>query len=93
MRIRVRNDNRNLFSTDFLAVVPDAQQLLLKTKIDTINRFIKIIGRLEKVYKLPDSSLHIFYDLEGPMIAFNKNGALFLNLRHYEEWREYTSQQ
>ena len=89
MRKNVRNDNRNLFLIESLAVEPNEQQLLLETKRDTIIRFISIIQRLQKVYKLPDSSLHIFY-LEGSTIAFNKNGALFLNLRYYEAWREYT---
>ncbi|CAG7850452.1 SubName: Full=Uncharacterized protein {ECO:0000313/EMBL:CCA72144.1} [Serendipita indica DSM 11827] len=69
-------------------VVPNAQQLLLQTKLDVINRFISIIQPLKKVYKLPDSSLHIFYNLEGPTIAFNAGGALFLNLRYYEGWHD-----
>lgn len=24
-----------------------------------------------------------FYDLEGPLMAFNRNGSIFLNLRFY----------
>ncbi|KAG8767052.1 hypothetical protein FRC20_008308, partial [Serendipita sp. 405] len=62
--------------------------LLLQTKLDSIRRFITIIRPLKKVYKLPDASLHIFYDLSGPVIAFNAGGALFLNLRYYEGWHD-----
>ena len=69
--------------------VPNAQELLLQTKLDSVNRFIGIVLPLKRVFKLPDASLHIFYDLAGPLIAFNSNGALFLNLRYYEGWRAY----
>lgn len=33
------------------------------------------------------TALHIFYDLEGGLIAFNRNGSLFLNYRFFEAWR------
>lgn len=69
--------------------MPNPQELLLQTKLDSINRFLSIVRPLRRVYKLPDASLHIFYDLAGPLIAFNRNGALFLNLRYYEGWRQY----
>jgi hypothetical protein len=79
-----------VFGADLgLTDVPNPQELLLQTKLDSINRFLGIIRPLKRVYKLPDASLHIFYDLAGPLIAFNSNGALFLNLRYYEGWRQY----
>ncbi|KAG8814735.1 hypothetical protein FRC18_001848, partial [Serendipita sp. 400] len=68
--------------------IPNPRELLLQTKLDSIRRFITIIRPLKKVYKLPDASLHIFYDLSGPVIAFNAGGALFLNLRYYEGWHD-----
>ncbi|KAG8800465.1 hypothetical protein FRC16_002827, partial [Serendipita sp. 398] len=68
--------------------VQDPEGLLLKTKSKTIDRFISILRPLKKVYKLPDESLHIFYDLEGSTIAFNSDGALFLNLRYFESWHD-----
>ncbi|KAG8813685.1 hypothetical protein FRC17_001463 [Serendipita sp. 399] len=71
-----------------LVEIPNARELLLQTKLDSILRFLSIIRPLKRVYKLPDSSLHIFYDLSGPVIAFNANGALFLNLRYYEGWHD-----
>lgn len=74
-----------IYSTD----VPNAQELLLRTKVDSIQRFISIIRPLKRVYKLPDATLHIFYNLTGPVIAFNAGGALFLNLRYFEGWRTF----
>lgn len=51
---------------------------------------------LARVYNLNLANLHIFYDTKGVLIAFNRNGSIFLNLRYYEEWRKcnlYLSQQ
>jgi hypothetical protein len=44
---------------------------------------------LAHLYQLPLTSLHIFFDLEGGLIAFNRNGSVFLNLRYYECWRKF----
>ncbi len=60
----------------------------MRSKRDSIARFIHIMRSLANVFRLPLSSLHIFYDLEGGLIAFNRDGSIFLNLRYYEQWRE-----
>lgn len=31
-------------------------------------------------------ALHIFYDKSGPLIAFNRSGSLFFNLRFHLAW-------
>jgi len=59
----------------------------MRSKRDSIARFIHIMQSLANVFRLPLSSLHIFYDLEGGLIAFNRDGSIFLNLRYYEQWR------
>jgi hypothetical protein len=61
---------------------------IMTTKHDILARFIHIIKPLGEVYKLPLTSLHIFYDVGGEMIAFNRNASIFLNLRYYEAWRK-----
>jgi hypothetical protein len=33
------------------------------------------------------TAVRIFYDLSGGLIAFNRNGTLFLNYRFFEAWR------
>jgi hypothetical protein len=55
---------------------------------DSLARFIHILVSLTEVFDLPITSLHVFYDLEGGLIAFNRNGSIFLNLRYYKEWRK-----
>ena len=61
--------------------VPDPQELAA-TKQPVLTRFANfIVNPLKEVYKLPPSSLHIFYDQKGDLIAFNRNGGLFLNMR------------
>jgi hypothetical protein len=62
-------------------------QSIITTKHDVIARFIHVIKPLGDIYKLPSTSLHIFYDQGGDMIAFNRNASIFLNLRYYEAWR------
>lgn len=41
----------------------------------------RVINPLCDVFKLPASSMHVFYDQKGDLIAFNRNGSIFLNLR------------
>ncbi|TFK44587.1 hypothetical protein BDQ12DRAFT_730629 [Crucibulum laeve] len=67
--------------------VPDAQTFI-QTKSGPLSRFIDVATKLARVYELPLTSLHIFYDLEGGLIAFNRNGSVFLNLRYYEAWHD-----
>jgi len=55
---------------------------------DVLARFIHVVKPLGEVYKLPPTSLHIFYDTGGEMIAFNRNASIFLNLRYYEAWHD-----
>jgi hypothetical protein len=59
----------------------------MSTKHDVIARFIHVLKPLAEIYKIPLASLHVFYDQGGEMIAFNRNGSIFLNLRYYEAWR------
>jgi hypothetical protein len=70
--------------------VPSSQrQDFMRIKLDSIARFIDIMTPLAKIYQLPLTSLHIFYDLKDGIIAFNRNGSLFLSLRYFEAWRKY----
>jgi len=61
---------------------------VLASKRDSIARFIHIVKPLAEVYELPLTSLHIFYDTSGGVIAFNRNASLFLNLRFFEAWHD-----
>jgi hypothetical protein len=53
-----------------------------------IERFGVVLRPLIKLYKVPSTSVHIFYDMSGPLIAFNRNGSLFLNARYYIAWHD-----
>ena len=54
-----------------------------------IERFgVSILRPLIQLYKIPFTSVHIFYDWAGPLIAFNRNGSLFLNARYYIGWHD-----
>ena len=62
----------------------------MKTKRDSIARFIYVVRPIVRdVFQLPPTSVHIFYDLAGSTIAFNRNASIFLNLRYFEAWRTY----
>ncbi|GAA99452.1 hypothetical protein E5Q_06151 [Mixia osmundae IAM 14324] len=50
-----------------------------------INMIVKPIGR---VFSVDPRSLHVFYDLGGPLIAFNRGGSIYLNLRFYLSWHD-----
>lgn len=54
-----------------------------------IERFANVLAPLrDQVFNIGDS-VSIFYDLTGPLIAFNRNGSIFMNLRPFEEWRTF----
>jgi hypothetical protein len=62
--------------------VPNPQQVAAM-KQTTVSRFATaIVNPLAAIYKLRQSSINIFYDQRGGLIAFNRNGSLFLNLRY-----------
>ncbi|KAF9644423.1 hypothetical protein BDM02DRAFT_3272450 [Thelephora ganbajun] len=67
--------------------VPNPAELF-KVKKDAIARFIHVIMPIRDLYQLPPTSVHIFYDLAGGTIAFNRNASIFLNLRYYEAWHD-----
>jgi len=67
--------------------VPNPAELL-KTKKDSIARFIHVVIPIRDIFQLPPTSVHIFYDLAGSTIAFNRNASIFLNLRYFEAWHD-----
>ena len=67
--------------------VPDPDTFIGRMR-DSLARFIYVVTPLAEIYSLPMTSLHIFYDMAGGLIAFNRNGSIFLNLRYFEAWRE-----
>ncbi|KAH9901111.1 hypothetical protein C8Q73DRAFT_742765 [Cubamyces lactineus] len=67
--------------------VPDIKGLM-QAKKESLARFIHVIRKLQDVYTLPPTSLHIFYDRVGELIAFNRNASLFMNLRYFEQWHD-----
>jgi len=62
-------------------------ELVLVQFADAIVRFVNLVIKpIGDIFDLDPNSLHVFYDLEGPIIAFNRNGSLFFNLRFYLAW-------
>ncbi|KAH9485292.1 hypothetical protein JR316_0002200 [Psilocybe cubensis] len=69
--------------------IPNHQAgMFMEEKRHSLARFVYIMKPLATIYDLPLTKLHIFYDLEGGIIAFNRNGSIFLNLRYFEEWHD-----
>ncbi|TFK25484.1 hypothetical protein FA15DRAFT_703591 [Coprinopsis marcescibilis] len=60
----------------------------LQENRNAIARFIHILLPLSKLYGLPEASLHIFYDMHGGLIAFNRNASLFMNFRYFQAWHD-----
>ena len=71
----------------FVVDVPDAGAFVTNMH-DILVRFVKVITPVVEVYGLSLELLHIFYDVTGGPIAFNRDGSIFLNLRYFEAWRE-----
>ena len=71
----------------FCVDVPDAGAFVTNMH-DILVRFVDVITPVVEVYGLSFALLHIFYDVAGGPIAFNRDGGIFLNLRYFEAWRE-----
>ena len=63
------------------------RESLVQRKHDVLARFLHVLLPLVSVYKIPQTSLHVFADKEGQLVAFNRGGSLFVNLRYFEAWR------
>ncbi len=74
---------------NFLNVDLPERESLIQHKRDVIARFLHVLLPLVSIYKIPQTSLHIFADKEGQLVAFNRGGSLFVNLRYYEAWRMF----
>lgn len=56
---------------------------------EAMSRFvIRVVMPVAQVFELDPRALHIFWDEAGPLVAFNRNGGLYLNLRYYEAWHD-----
>jgi hypothetical protein len=56
---------------------------VLELHKQAMTQFNSILKELATVFDLKLSTIQIFYDTEGPTIAFNTSGSLFMNLRYY----------
>ncbi|KDE08540.1 hypothetical protein MVLG_01317 [Microbotryum lychnidis-dioicae p1A1 Lamole] len=66
----------------------------VRDHVHSIDRFIRLIVLpVSEVLTLDYRALHIFFDSTGPLIAFNRNGSIYLNLRYYEAWYDSQVQQ
>ncbi|GBB83155.1 hypothetical protein RclHR1_00010037 [Rhizophagus clarus] len=58
-------------------------EIMSLSKTIQLNHFIDILRDLADVFELVPKVVHIFYDDSSNSIAFNRDGALFFNLRFY----------
>jgi hypothetical protein len=73
----------------FLIVELPERQTLIERKHDVLARFLHILNPLVEVFRIPRPCLHVFADSEGQLVAFNRSGSLFMNLRYFEAWRTF----
>ncbi|GAA5986839.1 hypothetical protein JCM11641_007813 [Rhodosporidiobolus odoratus] len=56
---------------------------------DALIRFTtQVIRPIGDVFGLDPRALHVFHDLAGPLIAFNRGGSIYLNFRYYLAWHD-----
>ncbi|KAF9976136.1 hypothetical protein BGZ73_009111 [Actinomortierella ambigua] len=61
----------------------DADAIMTRENLGSLNRFVKLLLALAKVFNLSPKTMHVFFDPEGSSIAFNRGGSLFFNWRYY----------
>ena len=62
-------------------VSDDIIQQILQT--EGINQFINLLKLLSRSFQTSSEFFHVYYDPDGPTIAFNRNRTLFFNLRYF----------
>jgi len=88
VRTLTRLESETLTLNSLIVDLPE-RQTLVQRKHDVLARFLHILNPLVEVYKIPQTSLHVFADSEGQLVAFNRSGSLFMNLRYFEAWRTF----
>ena len=87
-------DSKPAHQIKFLTEMPSGIRLFverhveasfLRANIFELNSFSSVLLEVAAVFDLPTSVIHIYYDEDGPTIAFNLNGSLFFNFRYYRE--------
>jgi hypothetical protein len=66
----------------------DQSEILSQSRIVPLSQFINILKDLADVFEVTSKAIHIFYDNSVNSIAFNRDGALFFNLKFYLELHE-----
>ncbi|CAB4438088.1 unnamed protein product [Rhizophagus irregularis] len=61
----------------------DQSEILSQSRIAPLSQFINILKDLADVFEITPKAIHIFYDNSVNSIAFNRDGALFFNLKFY----------
>ncbi|WVF71489.1 hypothetical protein IAT40_006295 [Kwoniella sp. CBS 6097] len=65
------------------------QAEFLADKMETCQRFaIDILLPITKLFNLAPSVMNVFWDHQGPLIAFNRGGTIFCNARYFQAWHD-----
>ena len=72
----------------YIIDVPDGSTWVARNA-ESLARFITIITPLSNAYGIPKEALHIFTDMSRGLIAFTRDGSIFLNFRYFVAWREF----
>ncbi|KAH6911937.1 hypothetical protein BKA70DRAFT_820711 [Coprinopsis sp. MPI-PUGE-AT-0042] len=65
--------------------VPTAiSDAFIKDNDQALARFIGVLAPLSKIFQLPEGSVQVFHDPNEGLVAFNRNGSLFVNFRHFQ---------
>ncbi|GAA5919060.1 hypothetical protein JCM1841_003725 [Sporobolomyces salmonicolor] len=68
--------------------VPDPTSFVAENHDALVRYVTKVLRPVGEVFGLDPQALHVFHDLEGPLIAFNRNGSLYCNSRYYFAWHD-----
>ncbi|RPB25707.1 hypothetical protein L211DRAFT_822540 [Terfezia boudieri ATCC MYA-4762] len=87
-------DSKLAHDIKYLTEMPSGIRLFVERYVETsflranifeLNSFSSVLLEVAAVFDLPTPVIHMYYDDNGPTIAFNLNGSLFFNFRYYRE--------
>lgn len=85
--------SRFCLSTGYYPAEPDFRITKIESLRLAIERFIRhVLQPLLTLYGLLPQSVNVFHDSVGPLIAFNRSGGIFVNVRYYCAWHDEVRQ-
>jgi hypothetical protein len=76
------SNGMRIFTSKNLSIPPTD---FLSKNVSGLNTFAGVLRDVGEIFGIQRTALHVFYDEDGPTIAFNRDGSVFCNYRYFSQ--------